>query len=50
MSDLHRVAVVVNGNAKSVTVPIAGTWTMKITVRTSEIDQVSVTKSVRIVA
>ncbi|MCD9880104.1 copper resistance CopC/CopD family protein [Streptomyces guryensis] len=32
----------------SVTVPIAGTWTMKVTVRTSEIDQVSVTKSVRI--
>ncbi|MGW1751016.1 copper resistance CopC/CopD family protein [Streptomyces sp. NPDC002092] len=34
----------------SVTVPLAGTWTMKATVRTSEIDQVSVTKSVRIVA
>ena len=34
----------------SLTVPIAGTWTMKATVRTSEIDQVSVTKSVRIVA
>ncbi|MEU6258762.1 copper resistance protein CopC [Streptomyces sp. NPDC047043] len=32
----------------SVTLPIAGTWTMKATVRTSEIDQVSVTKSVRI--
>ncbi|MGW2723012.1 copper resistance CopC/CopD family protein [Streptomyces sp. NPDC001492] len=34
----------------SLTVPFAGTWTMKATVRTSEIDQVSVTKSVRIVA
>ncbi|MGW2565429.1 copper resistance CopC/CopD family protein [Streptomyces sp. NPDC001537] len=34
----------------SLTVPLAGTWTMKATVRTSEIDQVSVTKSVRIVA
>ena len=34
----------------SVTVPLAGTWTMKATVRTSEIDQVSVTKSVRIAA
>ncbi|MGW3118096.1 copper resistance CopC/CopD family protein [Streptomyces sp. NPDC001107] len=33
----------------SVTVPIAGTWTMKATVRTTEIDQVSVTKPVRIV-
>lgn len=32
----------------SVTLPIAGTWTMKATVRTSEIDQVSVTKSFRI--
>ena len=32
----------------SVTLPIAGTWAMKATVRTSEIDQVSVTKSVRI--
>jgi copper transport protein len=32
----------------SVTLPIAGTWTMKATVRTSAIDQVSVTKSVRI--
>ncbi|GAA3796242.1 copper resistance protein CopC [Streptomyces coacervatus] len=34
----------------SVTLPIAGTWTMKATIRTSEIDQVSVTKSVRISA
>ncbi|WP_030938588.1 copper resistance CopC/CopD family protein [Streptomyces sp. NRRL S-646] len=34
--------------ADSVTLPIAGTWTMKATVRTSEIDQVSVTKSFRI--
>ncbi|MFF4508311.1 copper resistance CopC/CopD family protein [Streptomyces sp. NPDC001401] len=34
----------------SLTLPIAGTWTMKATVRTSEIDQVSVTKSVRISA
>jgi len=32
----------------SITLPIAGTWTMKATVRTSAIDQVSVTKSVRI--
>ena len=32
----------------SLTLPIAGTWTMKVTVRISEIDQVSVTKSVRI--
>ncbi|WP_123966125.1 copper resistance CopC/CopD family protein [Streptomyces sp. TLI_185] len=32
----------------SVSLPIAGTWTMKATVRTSEIDQVSVTKSFRI--
>ncbi|MFF4256499.1 copper resistance CopC/CopD family protein [Streptomyces sp. NPDC001663] len=32
----------------SVTLPIAGTWAMKATIRTSEIDQVSVTKSVRI--
>lgn len=32
----------------SVTVPIAGTWAMKVTVRVSEIDQVSVTKSVHI--
>ncbi|GAA2504501.1 copper resistance CopC/CopD family protein [Streptomyces longisporus] len=36
--------------SSSVTVPLAGTWTMKATVRTSEIDQVTVTKSVRIVA
>ncbi|MEU6143463.1 copper resistance protein CopC [Streptomyces sp. NPDC047081] len=32
----------------SLTLPIAGTWTMKVTVRTSDIDQVSVTKAVRI--
>ena len=29
--------------------PIAGTWTMKVTVRTSDIDQVSVERQVRIV-
>ncbi|MEV6946276.1 copper resistance CopC family protein [Streptomyces sp. NPDC051172] len=34
----------------SVTVPLPGTWAMKVTVRTSEIDQVSVAKAVRIVA
>ncbi|MEV0480719.1 copper resistance protein CopC [Streptomyces sp. NPDC050508] len=28
--------------------PIAGTWTMKVTVRTSDVDQVSVTRDVRI--
>jgi copper transport protein len=33
---------------ESVTLPIAGTWTMKATVRTSAIDQVSVTKSVHV--
>jgi copper transport protein len=33
----------------NVTVPIAGTWEMKITVRVSELDQVSATKSVRII-
>ncbi|MGW2525199.1 copper resistance CopC/CopD family protein [Streptomyces sp. NPDC001617] len=32
----------------SVTLPIAGTWTMNATVRTSDIDQVTVSKSVRI--
>ncbi|MGI5456123.1 copper resistance CopC/CopD family protein [Streptomyces sp. CA-249302] len=32
----------------SLTLPIAGTWTMKVTVRTSDIDQVSVTKAVHI--
>jgi copper transport protein len=26
--------------------PIAGTWTMKVTVRTSEVDQVSVERKV----
>ncbi|MEV8546174.1 copper resistance protein CopC [Streptomyces sp. NPDC051572] len=29
--------------------PIAGTWTMKVTVRTSDVDQVSVSRPVRIV-
>ncbi|MFI6467307.1 copper resistance CopC/CopD family protein [Streptomyces sp. NPDC050538] len=29
--------------------PIAGTWTMKVTVRTSDVDQVSVSREVRIV-
>ncbi|WP_405992271.1 copper resistance CopC/CopD family protein [Streptomyces sp. NBC_00986] len=29
--------------------PIAGTWTMKVTVRTSDVDQVSVSRQVRIV-
>lgn len=33
----------------SVTLPIAGTWVMKVTVRTSEIDQVSGSKPVRII-
>ncbi|WP_435227581.1 copper resistance CopC/CopD family protein [Streptomyces sp. Tue6028] len=31
-----------------VTLPIAGTWTMKVTVRTTDIDQVTVEKSVKI--
>lgn len=30
------------------TLPIAGTWTMSVTVRTTDIDQVTVTKAVRI--
>ncbi|MEV0737652.1 copper resistance protein CopC [Streptomyces sp. NPDC050549] len=33
----------------SLNLPIAGTWTMKVTVRTSDIDQVSVERRVRIV-
>ena len=33
----------------SLNIPIAGTWTMKVTVRTSDIDQVSVERQVRIV-
>ncbi|MGW3102826.1 copper resistance CopC/CopD family protein [Streptomyces sp. NPDC001100] len=33
----------------SLNLPIAGTWTMKVTVRTSDIDQVSVERKVRIV-
>lgn len=32
----------------SVTLPIAGTWTLKATVRTSDIDQVTVSRTVRI--
>ncbi|MFE9626658.1 copper resistance protein CopC [Streptomyces sp. NPDC006527] len=35
-------------SATSVNLPIAGDWEMKVTVRTSEIDQVSETKKVRI--
>ncbi|MFE5141969.1 copper resistance CopC/CopD family protein [Streptomyces fagopyri] len=34
--------------ADGVTLPVAGTWTMKATVRTSDIDQVTVSKTVRI--
>ncbi|QFZ78878.1 copper-binding protein [Streptomyces fagopyri] len=34
--------------ADGVTLPVAGTWTMKTTVRTSDIDQVTVSKTVRI--
>ncbi|WP_329557611.1 copper resistance CopC/CopD family protein [Streptomyces sp. NBC_00696] len=33
----------------SLNLPIAGTWTMKVTVRTSDVDQVSVSRAVRIV-
>jgi copper transport protein len=33
----------------SLNLPIAGTWTMKVTVRTSDVDQVSVSRRVRIV-
>ncbi len=33
----------------SLNLPIAGTWTMKVTVRTSDVDQVSVSRDVRIV-
>ena len=32
----------------SLTLPIAGTWTMNVTVRTSDIDQVTTTRTVRI--
>jgi copper transport protein len=32
----------------SLTLPIAGTWTMSVTVRTSDIDQVTTTRTVRI--
>ncbi|MFJ1972829.1 copper resistance CopC/CopD family protein [Streptomyces sp. NPDC087903] len=35
--------------ANSFTLPIAGDWTMKATIRVSEVDQVSVTRTVRIV-
>ncbi|MER5408264.1 copper resistance protein CopC [Streptomyces sp. NPDC002769] len=34
--------------ADGVTLPVAGTWTMKATVRTTDIDQVTVSKTVRI--
>ncbi|WP_307624160.1 copper resistance protein CopC [Streptomyces sp. V3I7] len=34
--------------AGALNLPMAGTWTMKVTVRVSELDQVSVTKRVRI--
>ena len=33
----------------SLNLPIAGTWTMKVTVRTTDVDQVSVNRQVRIV-
>ncbi|WP_413761256.1 copper resistance CopC/CopD family protein [Streptomyces sp. MMBL 11-3] len=33
---------------QSVNLPLAGTWTMKVTIRTSDIDQVSETRRVRI--
>jgi len=33
----------------SLNLPIAGTWTMKVTVRTTDVDQVSVSRQVRIV-
>jgi copper transport protein len=36
-------------SATSVNLPIPGTWEMKVTVRTSDIDQVTETKTVRIV-
>jgi copper transport protein len=35
-------------STNSVTLPIAGTWTMKATVRVSDLDQVSESKPVRI--
>ncbi|MFF3149590.1 copper-binding protein, partial [Streptomyces sp. NPDC057927] len=34
--------------ADGVTLPVAGTWTMKATVRTTDIDQVTVSKTVKI--
>ncbi|MFF9274212.1 copper resistance CopC/CopD family protein [Streptomyces griseosporeus] len=34
--------------ADAVTLPLPGTWTMKVTVRVSEVDQVSVTRPVRV--
>ncbi|WP_390899300.1 copper resistance CopC/CopD family protein [Streptomyces mirabilis] len=34
--------------ADGVTLPVAGTWTMKVTVRTTDIDQVTVSKTVKI--
>ncbi|MFE2266399.1 copper resistance CopC/CopD family protein [Streptomyces griseosporeus] len=34
--------------ADAVTLPLPGTWTMKVTVRVSEVDQVSVTRAVRV--
>ncbi|GAP49542.1 copper resistance protein CopC [Streptomyces azureus] len=36
-------------SANSVNLPLAGTWTMKTTVRVSDVDQVTVSKQVRIV-
>jgi copper transport protein len=37
-------------SANSVNLPLAGTWTMKTTVRVSDVDQVTVSKQVRIVS
>ncbi len=34
--------------AEALNLPLPGTWTMKVTVRTSDIDQVTVSKTVRI--
>jgi copper transport protein len=34
--------------ADGVTLPVGGTWTMKVTVRTTDIDQVTVSKTVKI--
>jgi copper transport protein len=34
--------------ADALNLPLPGTWTMKVTVRTSDIDQVTVSRTVRI--